>query len=48
MDINWEKVGREAAELLAQLIRINTSNPPGNEVLACEFLRPIYAGLEPV
>ena len=50
MEINWDQVGREAAELLAKLIRINTSNPPGNEVAACEFLKPLYAelGLNPV
>ena len=49
MDIQWDKVGQEAAELLAQLIRINTSNPPGNEVAACEFLKPLYTelGLNP-
>jgi acetylornithine deacetylase/succinyl-diaminopimelate desuccinylase-like protein len=50
MEINWDKVGEQAAELLAALIRINTSNPPGNEAAACGFLKPIYArlGLEPV
>jgi acetylornithine deacetylase/succinyl-diaminopimelate desuccinylase-like protein len=45
MEINWDEAGREAAELLAALIRINTSNPPGNEAAACEFLKPIYSGL---
>jgi len=50
MDIQWDKVGQEAAELLSALIRINTSNPPGNEVAACEFLKPLYTnlGLNPV
>ena len=31
-------MGREAEELLSQLIKIDTSNPPGNELEAAEFL----------
>ena len=33
-----EEVGRETEELLSQLIKIDTSNPPGNELEAAEFL----------
>ncbi len=33
-----EEVRREAAELLSQLIKIDTSNPPGNELEAAKFL----------
>jgi len=33
-----EEVGKEAAELLSHLIKIDTSNPPGNELEAAEFL----------
>ncbi|HZS25253.1 MAG TPA: hypothetical protein VFA30_09740, partial [Gaiellaceae bacterium] len=29
----------EAAELLARLIRVDTTNPPGNETAAAELLR---------
>jgi acetylornithine deacetylase/succinyl-diaminopimelate desuccinylase-like protein len=33
------------AELLAELIRINTSNPPGNEDLMSQFLAPRFKAL---
>ncbi len=33
------------AELLRELIRIDTSNPPGNEGAVAEFLRPRFAAL---
>ena len=33
------------AELLRELIRIDTSNPPGNEGALAEFLRPRFAAL---
>jgi acetylornithine deacetylase/succinyl-diaminopimelate desuccinylase-like protein len=35
----WDELGGEAAELLASLIRIDTSNPPGNETVAAQYLR---------
>ena len=34
-----EKLERDATELLQQLIRFNTVNPPGNELAAQEFLK---------
>ncbi|MBK9610572.1 M20/M25/M40 family metallo-hydrolase [Candidatus Amarobacter glycogenicus] len=39
--INWDTYFDEAVELLGQFIRIDTSNPPGNEILACNFLGAI-------
>ncbi|HUT54001.1 MAG TPA: M20/M25/M40 family metallo-hydrolase [bacterium] len=47
-NIDWKKAGWEAAGMLADLIRINTTNPPGNESLACSYLKPRYKeiGLE--
>lgn len=36
--IDWDKVTEEAVELLAQYIRIDTVNPPGNETRACDWL----------
>jgi acetylornithine deacetylase/succinyl-diaminopimelate desuccinylase-like protein len=36
--IDWSEVGREAAHLLADYIRIDTTNPPGNERAAMDFL----------
>src|SRR5271163_1813030 len=29
---NWEKLNQEATALLSQYIRIDTTNPPGNEL----------------
>ncbi len=40
-DIDWGAIGDEAVELLRQYLRINTTNPPGNEIVAAEF----FAGL---
>lgn len=34
----WDAAGAEAAGLLADLIRINTSNPPGNETAAAQLV----------
>ena len=39
--INWDSYIEEATDLLGQFLRIDTSNPPGNEVLACNFLGAI-------
>ncbi len=43
--INWQSVGDDAARLLSDLIRIDTSNPPGNETEACGFLEGKLAGM---
>jgi len=39
--INWKEIVDEAANLLSQYIQINTTNPPGNEEEAVEFLAGI-------
>src|SRR4030042_6222831 len=36
--IDWRGVREEAAEILRSYIRINTTNPPGNELEAARFL----------
>jgi acetylornithine deacetylase/succinyl-diaminopimelate desuccinylase-like protein len=36
--IDWDAVAAEAVELLQRYIRINTTNPPGNEERAADFL----------
>ncbi len=38
MDINWSQVRDEGVGYLRDLVKINTTNPPGNEIAACEFL----------
>jgi acetylornithine deacetylase/succinyl-diaminopimelate desuccinylase-like protein len=46
--IDWEAAERDAVTLLQQLIRIDTSNPPGNELEAANFLATVFekAGIE--
>lgn len=36
--MDWSRIGREASDLLSRYIRIDTSNPPGNEARAVDFL----------
>lgn len=36
--IDWQVVSDEAVGLLAEFIAIDTTNPPGNEAAACDFL----------
>jgi acetylornithine deacetylase/succinyl-diaminopimelate desuccinylase-like protein len=40
-DSDWAEIGRESAEILAQYLRINTTNPPGNEIAAARYLRSL-------
>ena len=42
-DIDWAAVENEAAAMLADYIRIDTTNPPGNETAATEFLAAKFA-----
>ena len=39
--IDWDGVTREATDLLCRYIAIDTTNPPGNERLAAEFLATV-------
>ena len=41
LGINWGDVTAEITSVLRDYLRINTSNPPGNEQAAAEFLAPI-------
>ena len=36
--IDWENVGMESVELLQEYIRIDTTNPDGNETRGAEFI----------
>ncbi len=36
--IDWDVVAKEATALLSEYVRIDTTNPPGNESLACNWL----------
>ena len=39
--LDWDALGREAVALLSDYIRINTTNPPGNELAGAHFLRRV-------
>ncbi|MFW5968235.1 MAG: M20/M25/M40 family metallo-hydrolase [Persicimonas sp.] len=47
--IDWEEVGRESVELFKGLLQIDTSNPPGGESEAAEYLAEtlVEDGLDP-
>ncbi len=40
--INWERVNNEVRDLLIDLIKINTTNPPGNELEAAKYLQEVF------
>ena len=40
-DGEWNALGDEAATLLSQYLRINTTNPPGNEIVAARWLAAV-------
>ncbi|HEV8305835.1 MAG TPA: M20/M25/M40 family metallo-hydrolase [Gemmatimonadales bacterium] len=40
-DGEWNALGDEAAALLSQYLRINTTNPPGNEIAAARWLAAV-------
>ena len=39
--INWQQVKDESIKILSEYIRINTTNPPGNEIEGALFLKEI-------
>jgi len=39
--IDWDAIARESQTILADYLRINTTNPPGNEFPAARFLKGI-------
>lgn len=40
--LDWDALTEEATQLLADFIRIDTSNPPGREKAACDWLAAIF------
>src|SRR5437660_8211397 len=40
-DADWKALGDEATGLLSQYLRINTTNPPGNEIAAAHWLADV-------
>lgn len=47
-NINWKSLEDEAIEHLRSLVRIDTTNPPGNEIAACKYIKGVLdkAGIE--
>jgi len=41
MKIAWESIQNEALDTLRALVRLDTSNPPGNELIAADFIAAI-------
>ena len=39
--VDWNKVGAESLERFSELLRIDTSNPPGNETKAAKYLQSV-------
>ena len=42
--MDWQKIGDEAVELLRAYLRIDTTNPPGNETAGARFLAEVLDG----
>jgi acetylornithine deacetylase/succinyl-diaminopimelate desuccinylase-like protein len=40
---DWTALGRETVELLAAYLRVDTTNPPGNEIAGARFLADVLA-----
>src|SRR6266542_3225182 len=40
--VNWPGYQDMAVDLMRQYLRINTSNPPGNEIEAAEFFKSLF------
>ncbi len=49
MTHNWNAVQDETTQYLQDLIRLDTTNPPGNEILAADYLAGVFKreGIEP-
>ncbi len=41
--INWQEVGDETVRYAQELLRLDTRNPPGNELRAAEYLQALLA-----
>ena len=41
--IDWNALANEATDILQRYIRIDTTNPPGNEEAACDCLAAVLS-----
>jgi acetylornithine deacetylase/succinyl-diaminopimelate desuccinylase-like protein len=44
--VDWNEVGEEALQHLVDLVRIDTTNPPGNETRVVEYLERVLGDVE--
>ena len=42
--MDWTRIGNEVVELMRAYLRINTTNPPGNELEGARFLSQVLDG----
>jgi acetylornithine deacetylase/succinyl-diaminopimelate desuccinylase-like protein len=42
--MDWTKIGDEVVDLMRAYLRINTTNPPGNELEGARFLAQVLDG----
>ena len=50
MTINWHHIEKEVTNFLQHLIRCNTTNPPGNEILCANYIAEVLKreGIDPL
>ena len=41
LDLEWDKIGDEAEKHFRELLKLDTTNPPGNEHLAADYLKEV-------
>jgi acetylornithine deacetylase/succinyl-diaminopimelate desuccinylase-like protein len=41
--VDWDALGRETVETLTRYLRVDTTNPPGNEIAGAQFLAEVLA-----
>ena len=41
--IDWDAVGEESLQHLVELVKINTTNPPGGETQAANYVKAVLA-----
>ena len=41
--VDWDAVGEESINFMVDLVRIDSSNPPGNETMVANYLRDVLA-----
>jgi acetylornithine deacetylase/succinyl-diaminopimelate desuccinylase-like protein len=40
--LDWNALGNDAVDLLSRYVQVDTTNPPGNEIKAAQFLKAVF------